>query len=124
MTLTTNLSLGELGEAMAPRFAESFPGRNRPRKKTHEIVRYGAGMILTNIKQKILQQKEGNKPKWSRRRTLGVPGGLPMRPGGRPRLGPLELLSCSTRAWNFPNFAKTLKIKLLLTFTMFPYRNT
>src|SRR3954471_16488760 len=45
----------------------------------------------------------------------GAPGGL---------LGPLELLSGSTWAWNFPNFAKTLKSKLLLTFTMFPYRNT
>src|SRR4051812_4013599 len=33
MTLTMNLSLGELGEAMAPRSVESFPGRNRPRKK-------------------------------------------------------------------------------------------
>src|SRR4051812_32649636 len=39
-------------------------------------------------------------------------------------LGPLELLFGSTWAWNFPNFAKTLKNKLLLTFAMFPYRNT
>ena len=37
--------LGELGEAMTPRNGESFPGRNRPRKKTHEIARYGAGTI-------------------------------------------------------------------------------
>ena len=42
-------SLGELGEAIAPRPAESFPGRNRPRKKTHEIARYGAGTIQENI---------------------------------------------------------------------------
>ena len=45
----------------------------------------------------------------------GAPGGL---------MGPLELLSGSTWAWNFPYFAKTLKSKLLLTFAMFPYRNT
>ena len=44
-----NLSLEELGEAMAPRSAENFPGRNRPRKKTHEIARYGAGTIRENI---------------------------------------------------------------------------
>src|SRR4051812_8120746 len=43
-------------------------------------------------------------------------------PGGHP--GPVKLLSGSTRAWNFPSFAKTLKIKPLLTFAMFPYRNT
>ena len=43
------LVLGELGEAMAPRSAESFPGRNRPRKKIHEIARYGAGTIRANI---------------------------------------------------------------------------
>src|SRR3954467_15436373 len=102
MRLTTNLSLGELGEAMVPTSAESFPGRNRLRKKTHEIARYGAGTIRANILQKILQQKESNKPKWGRRWTPGVPGGLPARPGGRQRqggLGPLELLSSSTRAW-------------------------
>src|SRR3954467_12155799 len=35
MTLTTNLSLGELGEAMAPKSAKSFPGgNNRKRKHT------------------------------------------------------------------------------------------
>ena len=43
------LVLGELGEAMEPRSAKSFPGRNRPRKKTHEIARYGAGTIPANI---------------------------------------------------------------------------
>src|SRR3954467_4391350 len=45
----------------------------------------------------------------------GAPGGL---------LGPRGLLSGSTRAWNFPNFAKTLKSKLLLTFVMFSYHNS
>ena len=48
-------------------------------------------------------------------RRGAAPGGL---------LGPLELLSGSTRAWNFPNFAKTLKNKLLLMFAMFPYHDT
>src|ERR1041385_5359351 len=52
---------------------------------------------------------------WRGQEGGGAPGGL---------LGPLEFLSGSTRAWNFPNFAKTLKSKLLLTFVMFPYRNT
>src|ERR1043165_3940477 len=33
MTLTTNLSLGELGEAMAPKSAKSFPGRNNRKRK-------------------------------------------------------------------------------------------
>src|ERR1041384_8522926 len=49
MTLMTNLSLGELGEAMAPKPAKSFPGRNRPREKTHEIARYSARTIRPNI---------------------------------------------------------------------------
>ena len=48
-------------------------------------------------------------------RRGAAPGGL---------LGPLELLSGSTRAWNFPNFAKTLKSKLLLKFAMFSYHNS
>src|ERR1041384_4927560 len=82
MTLTTKFSLGELGEAMAPRSAESFPGRNRPRKKTHEIARYGVGTIRANIYKKILQQKEGFKPRWSRSRSPGHPGGCLARPGG------------------------------------------
>src|ERR1041384_2723726 len=43
------LVLGGTWEAMAPRSAESFPGRNRPRKKTHEITRYGVGTIRANI---------------------------------------------------------------------------
>ena len=86
MALTTNLSLGELGEAMAPRSSESFPGRNKPRKKTHEITRYGAETILENISQKFLQQKEGFKPRWSRSRSPGHPGGCLARPGGGPRL--------------------------------------
>src|SRR3954466_14913388 len=42
-------------------------------------------------------------------------------PGGL--LGPLELLSGSTWAWNFSNFAKTLKSKILWMFAMFSYRN-
>src|SRR4051812_852746 len=50
MTLMTNLSSGELGEAMAPKSAKSFPSRNRPRKKTHKIARYGAGTIRANSK--------------------------------------------------------------------------
>src|ERR1043165_6930107 len=87
MTLTTNLSLGELGEAMAPRSAKSFLGRNRPRKKTHEIARYGAGTIRANIYQKFLQQKEGSEPRWSRRRSPGQPGGCPAWPGRGPRQG-------------------------------------
>src|ERR1041384_1184323 len=38
MTLTTNLSLGELREAMAPKSAKSFPGRNN-RKRKHMKLR-------------------------------------------------------------------------------------
>ena len=41
--------LGELGEAMAPKSAKSFPGRYKPKEKTHEIARYGAGTIRENI---------------------------------------------------------------------------
>src|SRR3954470_9725217 len=48
-------------------------------------------------------------------RSGAAPGGL---------LASLELLSVSTRAWNFPNFAKTLKSKLLLTFAVFSYHNS
>src|SRR3954469_22196490 len=65
---------------------------------------------------------------WSRSRSPGHPGGCLVRPGGVAApgglLGPLELLSGSTRAWNFPNFAKTLKRKLLLTFAVFSYHNS
>src|SRR3954469_9509668 len=50
------------------------------------------------------------KPRWSRSRSPGHPGGCLARPGGVAApgglLGPLELLPGSTRAWNFPNFAK------------------
>src|SRR3954462_9446884 len=70
MTLTTNLSLGELGEAMVPRSAESFPGRNRPRKKTREIARYGAGTIPANIYRK----KFCNRRKVSSLGEVGVQG--------------------------------------------------
>src|SRR3954470_7110496 len=48
-------------------------------------------------------------------RSGAAPGGL---------LASLELLSVSTRAWNFPNFPKTLKSKLLLTFAVFSYHNS
>src|SRR3954470_8929514 len=52
-------------------------------------------------------------------------GGAGLKGGRAGRLlGPLEFLSVSTQAWNFPNFAKTLKSKLLLTVAMFPNSNT
>ena len=43
------LVLGELEEAMTPKSAKSFPGRYKPKEKTHEIARYGAGTIGANI---------------------------------------------------------------------------
>ena len=53
-----------------------------------------------------------------------VPGAA--RRGAAPGslLASLEFLSGSTRAWIFPNFAKTLKNKLLLTFAVFSYHNS
>ena len=105
MTLTTNLSLGELGEAMAPRSVKSFPGRNRPRKKTQEIARYGAGQSGQIYSKNFCNRRKvpslggvGGGVRGSQ--EGGAPGGL---------LDSLEFLSGSTRAWNFPNFAKTLK---------------
>src|SRR3954467_4068855 len=34
-----------------------------------------------------MHRKEGNRPKWGRRRTSGCPGALVARPGGRARQG-------------------------------------
>ena len=81
---------------------------------------------------KIYSKKFCNKRKVTSQSGVGDGLRVPRRPSGTARrwgapggrLGPLDLLSGSTWAWNFPNFAKTLKIKLLLMFVMFPYRNT
>src|ERR1041385_8655093 len=58
-----------------------LPWQKQIEEKTHEIARYAAGKIRANTQQKFLQQKEGNEPKWGRRRTPGWPGGRP-RQGG------------------------------------------
>src|ERR1044072_7717138 len=127
MTLTTNLSLGELGEAMAPKSAKSFPDRNnRKRKhtKSRDTVPGRSGQIYS---KKICNRRKVPS-------LGGVGGGVQGTQEGAWRgqegaasgglLASLELLSGSTRAWNFPNFAKTLKSKLLLTFTVFSYHNS
>ena len=127
MTLTTNLSLGELGEAMAPKSAKSFPGRNRPRENTRNCeirCRDDPGKYIAKI-----SATEGRFQAWvesesESRAPRRVPGAARRgaAPGGL--LASLELLSVSTRAWNFPNFAETLKSKILLTFVMFSYHNS
>src|SRR4051812_47093387 len=76
----------------------------------------------------FLATNSSSEPRWSRRRSPGQPGGCPARPGGGAApgglLASLELLSSSNQAWNFPNFAKTLKSNFLLTFVMFSYHNS
>src|ERR1041385_1186863 len=90
MTLTTNLSLGELGEAMAPRSAESFPGRNRPR----DTVPGRSGQIYSkNFRNKrkvsslggvgggVQGSQEGARRSQEGGRARGPPGlpGTPLR---------------------------------------------
>ena len=75
-----------------------------------------------------MQPKEGSESRRSRRRYPGESGGCPARPVGVAApgglLASLELHSGSNKAWNFPNFAKTLKNKLLLTIAVFSYHNS
>src|SRR3954463_14859310 len=125
MTLTTNLSLGELGEAMPPRKFSWQKQTEKENTRNREIrCRDDPGKYIAKISaiEGRFQAKVGSKSESGAPRR--VPGAA--RRGGAPGglLGPVELLSGSTWAWNFPNFAKTLKSKLLLTFAMFPYRNT
>src|SRR3954465_5301465 len=127
MALTTNLSLGELGEAMAPGSAESFlaeTDRERKHTKSRDTVPGRSGKIysknfcnrtkvpsLGGVGGGVRGSQEGAR----HGQGGGAPGGL---------LASLELPSDSNRAWNFPNFAKTLKGKLLLTFAVFSYHNS
>src|SRR3954470_4879882 len=90
--------------------------RNREIRCRNYPGKYIAKVSATEgrFQAKVESESESREP----RRVGGVarrgaaPGGL---------LGPLEVFSGSTRAWNFPNFAKTLKNKLLLTFAVFSY---
>src|SRR4051812_8083933 len=74
-----------------------------------------------------MQQKEGSKPKWGQRWSPGCPGGYPAgqeRGHAREGPGPPGAPRRLHLGLEFSIFAKTLKNKLLLTFAMFPYRNT
>src|ERR1041385_545733 len=126
----TKLSLGELGEAMGPWHLDLLKvflaetDRERKHTKSRDTVPGLSGQIYSKNfcnRKKVSSlggvgvRVQGTQEGAWRGQEGAAPGGL---------LGPLEFLSGSTRAWNFPNFAKTLKSKLLLTFTMFPYHNT
>src|SRR4051812_5324167 len=93
--------------------------RNREIRCRDDPGKYIAKISATegSFQDKVGSETESGVPRrvTDAARRGGVPGCL---------LDPMELLSGSTWAWNFPNFSKTLKNKLLLTFSMFPYRNT
>src|ERR1041384_4927559 len=127
MKLMTNLSLGNLGKPWHLDLLKVFlaeTDRERKHTKSRDTVSGLFGQIY--IKKFCNRRKvsslggvgvgvQGTQEGAWRGQEGAAPGGL---------LGPLEFLSGSTRAWNFPNFAKTLKSKLLLTFAVFSYHNS
>src|SRR3954471_21173312 len=120
MTLTTNLSLGNLGKPWHLDLLKVFleeTDRERKHTKSRDTVPGLSGQIYSKnfCNRRKVSSLGGVGVGVQRGQEGGAPGGL---------LGPLELLSGSTRAWNFSNFAKTLKSKLLLTFAMFSYHNS
>src|SRR3954471_7032269 len=92
MTMTTNLSLGEIGEAMAPRSAESFPAetdRERKHTKSRDTVPGLSGQVysknfcnrrkvssLGGVGVKVQGTQEGA--------SRGQEGGRARRPPGPP----------------------------------------
>ena len=78
MTLTMNLSLGELGEAMAPRSAESFPGKTDQERK-HTKLRD----TVPGLSGKIYSKNFCNRRKVSSQ--SGVGGGVRGAQEGAPR---------------------------------------
>src|ERR1041385_7560954 len=116
MTLTTNLSLGNLGKPWHLGLAKRFPGRNRSKRKhtkSRDTLPERSGEIYSKKfcnKSKVTSQSGvgdgflGAQAASRRGQEVGRARGAPGPPGARLRLH--------------------LGLELLWRFAMFPYRNS